>query len=207
MIRRGNFSGAWTADGEYVAGWEDLGVGYVYDGSSIQGLLPAMYFRDAIQNRGEKTRAQAVRAALDSPHRRFRELDQCVYNVLGHKNCWGAGWGAQGTPNCMNVDCSPQANPTLDYVKEHMKVLHFTGTCIEARPWDDCTLPLEQRKPIVPLCEEFQRRWVQTARRLLQDESGADRQRWAPGLSMCVEAFNDDDVLPYADIFGIVISK
>jgi hypothetical protein len=69
MIRRGNFSGDWTTDGEYIAGWEGLGVGYVYDGSSIQGLLPAMYFKDAIESRGTKTRTESVRSALDNPNR------------------------------------------------------------------------------------------------------------------------------------------
>lgn len=188
MFRRGNFSAALTDDG-YYSGWDQSGIGYFYGGISIQGLLPAFYFRDAIRSRGANTtRYSAVRDYLTRTDSRFRELDQCVYNVLGHKNCWGNEANVSGTPNCRNVDCSPQTHPTIEGVKAGLKVIHFTGTCRDVRPWEVCTRSSKINLESVPeLCQEFLRRWVIVATSLLERADHGHYIERAPMLPECVE--------------------
>jgi hypothetical protein len=55
IIRRGNFRTGQTKEG-YVEGWDGLGLGYFFGGISIQGVLPAYYFRHAVETRGNATR-------------------------------------------------------------------------------------------------------------------------------------------------------
>lgn len=188
IIRRGNFRTGQTKEG-YVEGWDGLGLGYFFGGISIQGVLPAYYFRHAVETRGNATRFDAIQAALRSPTRKFRELDQCVYNVLGHKNCWGHDAGVQGT--CRNVDCSPEANPTLEVVKQGLKAVHFTGTCNGARPWVLCKQPAVNREKICELCQEFMRIWTVVALSLLSDEKHTVFRQLAPTLPSCLEKLQE----------------
>eukprot|EP00563_Minutocellus_polymorphus_P008506 CAMPEP_0181025898 /NCGR_PEP_ID=MMETSP1070-20121207/3348_1 /TAXON_ID=265543 /ORGANISM="Minutocellus polymorphus, Strain NH13" /LENGTH=463 /DNA_ID=CAMNT_0023103047 /DNA_START=200 /DNA_END=1587 /DNA_ORIENTATION=+ len=170
IYKRGDFS-LEQVDG-YMAGWDHIGTGYYYGGISFQGLLPAYYFQDAILKRPPNTtRYQAAQKALKVPEgRQFRELDQCVYNVLGHRNCWGREGGVQGTSYCRNVDCSPDVNPTIEGVKAGLKVIHFTGTCRGARPMDLCRAPAVELGGNCELCKEFVRRWLGIAESALASE-------------------------------------
>mmetsp|Transcript_18261 Transcript_18261/g.40570 ORF Transcript_18261/g.40570 Transcript_18261/m.40570 type:complete len:479 (+) Transcript_18261:376-1812(+) len=191
MSRRGDFRGSGTPDG-YSRGWDGLGVGFYFGGISYQGLLTAVYFKSVIEDRGNKTRYEAVQEALASPKRRFREVDQCVYNVLGHKNCWGREGGLQGTPRCRNVDCSPAANPTLEGVKQGLKVIHFTGTCNDARPWDLCNKPAPNRyKHVCELCHEFSRRWIGVATTMFNGTESQLYSRLAPTLQDCLNKLKE----------------
>ena len=188
VYRRGDFT-ADSVDG-YMAGWDHTGTGYYYGGISVQGLIPAYYFRDAILNRtGNTTRFQAVQHVLKTAEgRKFRELDQCVYDVLGHKNCWGKEGGVQGTQHCRNVDCSPDANPTLEGVKAGLKVVHFTGTCRDARPMSLCKRQTVTLDGQAELCKEFVRRWLGIAELALTRNETTENfySELAPNLSDCV---------------------
>mmetsp|Transcript_27556 Transcript_27556/g.41691 ORF Transcript_27556/g.41691 Transcript_27556/m.41691 type:complete len:467 (-) Transcript_27556:8-1408(-) len=190
MLRRGQFTTGQTKDG-YVAGWEQTGIGYFFGGISIQGVLTAYYFKNAMKRSNATTRYAAVQAALHQPQHAdnfyFREVDQCVYNVLGHDNCKGKEAGVQGTANCRNADCSPTINPSVEGVRKGLKVVHFTGSCLAARPWKLCTdrnmrVPREVAQN--PLCQEFILQWMEAGFSFLASHKNA--QQVAPTLPKCL---------------------
>jgi hypothetical protein len=192
MIKQGDFSAAGLNG--YPSGWDKTGVGYYYGGISLQGLLTVLYHKDLIYKSNDwKT---AFSKFKHDPSLKFKEIDQCVYNVLGHPNCLGSDFGVQGTKemwiagNCRNVDCNPNVNPTAESVIEHAKVAHFSGSCSDFRPWKLCTQEVSsqgledlQKKNRNPVCTHFLKRWAQIGEQSLRDPAV---RKWAPTLEKCV---------------------
>merc|ERR1711920_536203 len=111
------------------------------------------------------------------------EVDQCVYNVLGHPNCLGRNHHVQGTSYCKNLDCNPDINPTVESVIKRAKVAHFTGSCNPYRPWSVCKSKWKAGGN--QLCSHFTTRWAQIAREALDKDPAV--KKWAPRLEECVK--------------------